>query len=79
MNNLVRKLFAVALMAVLCSGLLFVENPAVHNFGTSPAKAEEVVLRAPTLVWRYKYIDGKLHKRLFNESTQQWVGEWIPV
>ncbi len=27
--------------------------------------------------WRYKFIDGKLYKRLYNYSMSQWVGDWI--
>lgn len=30
-------------------------------------------------VWRYKIIDDVLYKRLYNTSTQTWVGDWIPA
>lgn len=30
-------------------------------------------------IWKYKDINGKLHKRLWNTATQQWESEWIPV
>lgn len=28
--------------------------------------------------WRFKNINGRLHKRLYNYSKQVWVGSWIP-
>ena len=42
------------------------------------AKAEEtpILMRAPALEWRYKFIDGKLYRRLYNCSTQEWGGDW---
>lgn len=30
-------------------------------------------------VWRYKEINGKMYKRLYNTSTGKYVGEWTPV
>lgn len=29
--------------------------------------------------WRYQYINGVLYKRLYNYSTNKWVGNWIKV
>lgn len=31
------------------------------------------------LEWRYKMINGKLYKRLFNHSTVKWETDWILV
>lgn len=28
--------------------------------------------------WRYKTINGRIHKRLYNYSKQKWIGEWQP-
>lgn len=28
--------------------------------------------------WRFKNINGRLHKRLYNYSKQTWIGNWIP-
>ncbi|MGF7142183.1 hypothetical protein HNQ56_000593 [Anaerotaenia torta] len=27
--------------------------------------------------WRYKSENGNIYKRLYNYSTQEWIGEWI--
>lgn len=29
--------------------------------------------------WRYETINGTLYKRLYNYTTNSWIGEWIPV
>ena len=29
--------------------------------------------------WKYKNIDGKLYKRLYNYTKEQWIGDWILV
>lgn len=31
------------------------------------------------LEWRYKIENGKLYKRLYNNTTESWVGDWIYV
>lgn len=31
------------------------------------------------ITWRYKIEDGKIYKRLYNSTTQTWIGEWIYV
>lgn len=32
-----------------------------------------------TLVWKFKNINGKLYKRLWNQTLNKWVGDhWIP-
>lgn len=31
------------------------------------------------LVWKYKDINGRLYKRLWNQTLNKWVGDhWIP-
>lgn len=32
---------------------------------------------ADVFEWVYKRIHGNLYKRLFNRSTNKWVGDWI--
>lgn len=29
--------------------------------------------------WRYKVINGKLYRRLFDKTSGKWVGEWEVV
>lgn len=34
------------------------------------------VTRSPIIEYRYKIIDGKLYRRLYNYSDEYWIGEW---
>ena len=35
--------------------------------------------RSYVIGWKYKNIDGKLYKRLYNYTKEQWIGDWILV
>lgn len=37
-----------------------------------------ITTRASDTEWRYKMIDGKLYKRLYDTKTQKWLTDWIP-
>lgn len=37
---------------------------------------EYTVTRSDIIDWRYKTENGKLYKRLYNYSKEQWIGEW---
>ncbi len=39
----------------------------------------QVTPRADDIRYVYKTINGKLHKRLYNYTTNKWVGDWILV
>lgn len=34
---------------------------------------------ADIIEWKYKIEDGKMYKRLYNHTKQEWIGEWILV
>lgn len=34
------------------------------------------VSRSDIIDWRYKAENGKLYRRLYNYSKDQWIGEW---
>lgn len=73
------KLLAVSLLVVAgWAGSLWSESWLPPSMLVPAAKAEEtpILMRAPALEWRYKFIDGKLYRRLYNCSTQEWVGDW---
>ena len=73
------KLLAVSLLVVASwAGSLWSEGWLPPSMIVPAAKAEEtpILMRAPALEWRYKFIDGKLYRRLYNCSTQEWVGDW---
>lgn len=73
------KLLAVSLLVVASwAGSLWSEGWLPPSMLVPAAKAEEtpILMRAPALEWRYKFINGKLYRRLYNCSTQEWVGDW---
>ena len=73
------KLLAISLLVVASwAGSLWSEGWLPPSMLVPAAKAEEtpILMRAPALEWRYKFIDGKLYRRLYNCSTQEWVGDW---
>ena len=73
------KLLAVSLLVVASwAGSRWSEGWLPPSMLVPAAKAEEtpILMRAPALEWRYKFINGKLYRRLYNCSTQEWVGDW---
>ena len=39
----------------------------------------QIETRYDDIGWKYKNIDGKLYKRLYNYTKEQWIGDWILV
>lgn len=68
--------FAVAI------GILCIPFPAYAQTTASAAYTIEDTQIAPRkdqLEWRFKVVDGKLYRRLYNTTSQKWVGEWEVV
>lgn len=42
----------------------------------SVAAETQIEPRADVMVWRYKAVDGKIYRRLYNSTKQEWAGEW---
>ncbi|MFR5749123.1 MAG: hypothetical protein ACLUD4_09385 [Thomasclavelia spiroformis] len=40
---------------------------------------QNLIQKKDVLVWKYKSINGKMYKRLYNKTTGKWVGDWIRV
>ena len=39
----------------------------------------DIEVRADIKEWKYKFIIGKLYKRLWNSTQKRWETDWIPV
>ena len=39
----------------------------------------DIEVRADIKEWKYKFINGKLYKRLWNSTQRRWETDWIPV
>lgn len=44
-----------------------------------PSSEEKIDTYIDKLEWRYKTINGKLYKRLYNATTNRWETDWILV
>lgn len=41
------------------------------------ASSSEISPRKFSYEWRYKIINGVLHKRLYNHTLGVWIGDWV--
>ncbi len=71
-----RKKIVIVLMAacVSVSGLL--AAPA-YEAQAMASETEAVMPMAYAYIWKYKIENGVTYKRLYNQSTKRWVGNWI--
>lgn len=70
--------FSVSLLADLAC----LQNKSYSNVvyaASAETLNETSTPRADILEWRYKKINGKVYKRLYNASTNTWVGGWKPL
>lgn len=79
MNNMLRKLLVVMLLVMAaCTSYVWAQELPLFSTLIPMARAEDTVIipRAPIIEWRYKNIDGKIYRRQYNCTTQEWIGEW---
>lgn len=38
---------------------------------------QNLIQKKDVLVWKYKSINGKMYKRLYNKTTGKWVGDYF--
>ncbi|MCI5597199.1 MAG: hypothetical protein MR380_10920 [Lachnospiraceae bacterium] len=67
---------------IFTKNTLFLSASTVQSNSNAPSsltviEKEEIQPKADDIRWRYKTIDGKLYKRLYNYSTKTWIGDWI--
>lgn len=49
---------------------------AKENRSDLPKEKNQITTWANDRVWKYKMINGKLYKRLYDKTTASWIGEW---
>ena len=78
-SKLMKRFFAT--VGVLACSLCMVITPAatIPVEAATATEEESISPRAYDYVWVYREIDGKRYKRLFNNTTLEWVGEWIYI
>ncbi len=72
-NQKLKKCAMLLLMFCMISIPVSATVPAVA------ASTSTVQPKSDTIGWKYKEIDGKLYKRLYNFTTSKWIGDWILV
>ena len=66
-----KRVYAICL-AIVCSFSFIQPVFAQENIS-------QIEPRSDVIGWKYKNIDGKLYKRLYNYTKEQWIGDWILV
>ena len=72
---LICSTLAVALPSLSVSSLAAPAEPVAD---TSVETTPDVLARQPITEWRYKVINGKLYKRLYDTTNEKWLTDWIP-
>ena len=68
----------IMIMLVLIASMNIV-TPVLANETEVTANIDVTIPYKDQLVWKYKFINGKLHRRLWNQTLNKWVGDhWIP-
>lgn len=78
-NIMTKKLFLI-----LSAAFILVTLPPASTYAApceAPATSglTQVTPRADDIHYVYKKINGKTYKRLYNNTTNQWIGDWILV
>lgn len=68
-------------LILLALGLFMLTCPSLDTYNYSiniaHVNATTISPNADKIVWRYKFVNNQLYKRKYNESKQEWVGDWI--
>ena len=68
----------IMIMLVLIASMNIV-TPVLANETEVTANIDVTMPYKDQLVWKYKFINGKLYRRLWNHTLNKWVGDhWIP-
>ena len=68
----------IMIMLVLIASMNIV-TPDLANETEVTANIDVTTPYKEQLVWKYKFINGKLYRRLWNQTLNKWVGDhWIP-
>lgn len=81
-----KKLSVLTLTCCMSISMLAINSTPVHAGTLIPLTAIPTVsvVQSDQLItpysditgWRYKSENGQVYRRLYNYSTQEWIGEW---
>lgn len=69
----------IVFITVLLFGFAFVPHSWTIVYASTNESCDLISSRADDIQYRYKFINGRLYKRLYNYSTGEWIGDWIPA
>ncbi|WP_265455447.1 hypothetical protein [Enterococcus sp. HY326] len=72
-----KKMKILLAASVLFSTLIV--GPSIAIASEPSIEDSQISTFKPIIEWRFKLINGILHKRQYNHSKQQWLGEWVRV
>jgi hypothetical protein len=59
--------------------LCMLSIPTICSIPATTVSASTIQPMSDCIEWRYKFVNGKTYKRLFNYTTNSWIGDWILV
>lgn len=75
MNNLKKRLITLA--GIACLGMTVLFSPVATLTAEAALPGGEIVEpNADSIGWRFKTENGKVYRRLYNYTTQEWIGDW---
>jgi len=74
MNKRKNKLMTLGCMA--CLSLAILSSPATVLPAQAAPAAPGIMPMKDSIEWVFDIRDHKLYRRLFNYSTDNWIGEW---
>ena len=63
---------------LLCMLTFLCPTPIAAN-EISSIENTDIEVRADIKEWKYKFINGKLYKRLWNSTQKRWETNWMPA
>lgn len=75
-----KKLNKFTILLFTISSIILLQNNLIATtVSANTNNNNEIITYTDEIEWRYKSINGKLHKRQYNKTTKKWIGNWIPV
>lgn len=79
-----RSILAVLILSLFLGQLSFAQDQK-EEFYIQNEYIEKIdiqiedsnIEKSSSVYWRYRYIQGRRQKRLWNNSTQRWLTNWI--
>ncbi len=75
------KIHKLAFVTAACSMSLLFAAPSftISAHAATPPSSETVSPQADIITWVYERRGNEVWKRLYNTTTDEWVGDWVYV